>query len=174
MTLSQASNTQVHFYFKKEVGQCGSAAAAEAQVELRAAHLTQGDKILVSPVRFNCAPPPELEVEVKEWSGSGCEILPKHPVVPGDYAISYVSHVGGGTVVGSTTLRVEFAAPTALTSAPMTREMRLFCCLEAGASTEDEYQLLTSNLQYKLHRMCEHLSLSFTLRVLGQVSQECW
>lgn len=171
MILSQASNTQVQFYFKKEAAQGGSGQAGlQAQVELRAAHLTQGDKILVSPVHLNCAPPPDLEVAVKEWSGSGCVTLPRYPVVPGDYAISYVSRAGGGIVLGSTTLRVDFAAPSALTSTAMTREMRLFCCLEAGASTEDEYQLLTSILQYKLHRMCEQLSLSFTLRVLGQVS----
>jgi len=174
-TIVSASSAEVRYYFKKPPPPPMPSnlktvtEPSGGEVLLRSAHVTQGDKIVVSAVKTNCAPPPDLVLDVPEWCGTGALSLDKYPVVPGEYSIKYVSAISGGTVLGSSTLQVQFAAAsTALSTTARSREMRLFCCVEGGASTDEEYQIITHTLQHKLQRMCEHLSISFSLSLLGQ------
>ena len=67
----------------------------------RAAKVTRGDRLIISAIHTNCAPPPDLSVPVPEWTGQG-RILVDHVYIPGHYSIKYVSCMCQGRVLGET------------------------------------------------------------------------
>ena len=67
----------------------------------RAAKVTRGDRLIISAIHTNCAPPPDLSVPVPEWTGQG-RISVDHVYIPGHYSIKYVSCMCRGRVLGET------------------------------------------------------------------------
>jgi len=67
----------------------------------RAAKVTRGDRLIISAIHTNCAPPPDLSVPVPEWTGQG-RISVDHVYIPGHYSIKYVSCMCQGRVLGET------------------------------------------------------------------------
>ena len=70
----------------------------------RAAKVTRGDRLIISAIHTNCAPPPDLSVPVPEWTGQG-RISVDHVYIPGHYSIKYVSCMCQGRVLGETQVR---------------------------------------------------------------------
>lgn len=84
----------------------------------RAAHVTRGDRLIISVLHSNCAPPPDLSVPIQEWTGQG-RISVDYMYIPGRYSIKYVSsmcqgHVLGEAQVGEVCLQMHrrFAVPS--------------------------------------------------------------
>ena len=67
----------------------------------RAAKVTRGDRLIISAIHTNCAPPPDLSVPVREWTGQG-RISVDRVYIPGHYSIKYVSCMCQGRVLGET------------------------------------------------------------------------
>ena len=92
--------------------------STDSNLLARAAHVTRGDRLVISVLHSNCASPPDLSVPVQEWTGQG-KISVDCLYIPGRYSIKYVSsmcqgHVLGEAQVGEVCLHMHrlFAVPS--------------------------------------------------------------